>query len=667
MNLIFRELKLLNWIPYYGHQSLSFNAETGHTNMTLVRGRNKGGKSAIIRAIKWVLYGETGDVTEYQKALDLLNRDAKNSAQFHFSVCLKLEQDEKLIEITRTMKAVEGITKPNNGDFRESLTIQENANFIAGDVIERYIKSLLPKDISDFFLFDGELLQQYKQLSGSTSSAKRLQSQIEKVIKTPYIKSACDDLKMIKRDLLKKVGEGTDDKQLAVILKKFQQLSVREDELQDDLEELHIGIAKEEERMLRVNSDLAAHEDMREVMENIALAQQQFDHIQGEIKNAQEIMRIQASSAWSSLASTLIESNRNLLELEAKELRQTISKNKNNDVMNMLYQMSKDRCELCHGTLGAHQIEYIKKQLEGYVPENTGAAELKLSEIEKLLFKISSSDDFSLLRNQPNAYYENKSTLAELEITLENLKKQGSVSQEAEVLQLIEEKSECVNEIANLSTSLNNILAEMDGPNASRGNGLYGNEGLKAQKRKYDTLIGQLQSLKPKQDKNQNLLEICVKAEATLDGTLQILVDEVRKEIEEYANELYAKMTVEDTKTKLAINKGFGLDVLDANSEKIVTSSAGNQIVALSLMYGLKKATGISGPLLIDTPFARVDIEHRKSMLQCYSEMTDQVILLVHGGEMKEGGELEQSVSQHIGARYLISKTTDTVSSLERC
>ena len=84
-------------------------------------------------------------------------------------------------------------------------------------------------------------------------------------------------------------------------------------------------------------------------------------------------------------------------------------------------------------------------------------------------------------------------------------------------------------------------------------------------------------------------------------------------------------------------------------------------------MYGLKKATGISGPLLIDTPFARVDIEHRKAMLQCYSEMTDQVILLVHGGEMKEGGELEQSVSQHIGARYLISKTTDTASYLERC
>jgi DNA sulfur modification protein DndD len=125
-------------------------------------------------------------------------------------------------------------------------------------------------------------------------------------------------------------------------------------------------------------------------------------------------------------------------------------------------------------------------------------------------------------------------------------------------------------------------------------------------------------------------------------------------------------MTVETSLTSLKINEGFGLDVLDANNEKITTSSAGNQIVAMSLLYGLKKATGLNGPLLIDTPFARVDLEHRQSMLNSYAEMTDQIILLVHSGEISEGGNLEKSIAKNIGARYSINKESDTNSLLIR-
>jgi DNA sulfur modification protein DndD len=198
------------------------------------------------------------------------------------------------------------------------------------------------------------------------------------------------------------------------------------------------------------------------------------------------------------------------------------------------------------------------------------------------------------------------------------------------------------------------------------GKELYGPEGIQKTKKIREDLLNKLQNDKPIHDRNQMLLDLCTSAERVLSDTLERLIQEVRKEIETFANQMYKKMTVETSSTSLKINEAFGLDVLDLNGERITTSSAGNQIVALSLLYGLKQATGLKGPLLIDTPFARVDLEHRQSMLDSYSEMTDQIILLVHSGEIREGGGLELSIAKNIGSRYTIQKESDTNSTLLR-
>ena len=110
MSMIFRELIVFNWIPYLGNQTIHFNDSDELMNITMIRGQNKGGKSAIIRAIKWALYGDTGDVNEYKNPLDLLNRDAKNNGNFQFSVSFILENNGKRIKITRTMKPTDGIS-----------------------------------------------------------------------------------------------------------------------------------------------------------------------------------------------------------------------------------------------------------------------------------------------------------------------------------------------------------------------------------------------------------------------------------------------------------------------------------------------------------------------------------------------------------------------------
>ena len=132
MSMTFVELKLTNWIPYFGDQTLKFNSVHDVMNMSLIRGQNKGGKSAIIRAIKWVLYGDTGDVSEYQRPLELLNRDAKNNGDFRYSVGFILDNEGKRVEIARTMSVPSGVSAAKDTDFSEEISIKVDRNYLYG-------------------------------------------------------------------------------------------------------------------------------------------------------------------------------------------------------------------------------------------------------------------------------------------------------------------------------------------------------------------------------------------------------------------------------------------------------------------------------------------------------------------------------------------------------
>ena len=87
-----------NWTAYKGDTLVEFSS--GAQNVTLIRGRNQRGKTNFLRAIKWVLYEDTGDtLEEYNSSLKLLNREAIKEGNFSASVKLTVEKDESIIEM----------------------------------------------------------------------------------------------------------------------------------------------------------------------------------------------------------------------------------------------------------------------------------------------------------------------------------------------------------------------------------------------------------------------------------------------------------------------------------------------------------------------------------------------------------------------------------------
>jgi DNA sulfur modification protein DndD len=67
----------------------------------------------------------------------------------------------------------------------------------------------------------------------------------------------------------------------------------------------------------------------------------------------------------------------------------------------------------------------------------------------------------------------------------------------------------------------------------------------------------------------------------------------------------------------------------------------------------------------MDTPLGRLDPKHRSNVLKYLPKMADQVILLVHEGEIDPSRDLS-NFAERIGSRYQIERISATESRIVR-
>jgi DNA sulfur modification protein DndD len=109
--------------------------------------------------------------------------------------------------------------------------------------------------------------------------------------------------------------------------------------------------------------------------------------------------------------------------------------------------------------------------------------------------------------------------------------------------------------------------------------------------------------------------------------------------------------------TRLAIDPtNYSLTLYTPTQEKILpeTLSAGErQLLAVSILWGLSRASGRPLPAIIDTPLSRLDSKHRQNLVNNYfHQASHQVILLSTDEEISE--HYYQQLKPAIGLEYSI-------------
>ena len=645
----FKKLIFHNWIPYRDTAEINF-ATSSKKNITLIRGRNQGGKSAIMRAIRWVLYDNTGDISSYQNPLDLLNNHAAAAGDFNLSVSLELEKDGREIKVTRSLKSK--MENATNTSFDQTLSILEDGASPSGDR-EKFITELLAEDISNFFLFDGEMLQQYSELTASSNKkAKELKARIEKVIRTPFLIQAGEDLDSINSELSRKIGAQTTDEILGEAYVKLASLEEAKNTMLDQKVVIEPKLQIQKELLSAASSNINAHADSVETIRDLEREELALIANKKKIEDTAFIIKQSSSRAWKLARSSLLSGYQQTLNTRKKEL----DSNLENEYLIKILRKSIEsgHCRIFDLPLSAEKKKIYEDRLNVLQSSSEADISEELSEVNKLLYLASEESSFDEYATQIKLYELAQENIIRGENTIENLKNDlGSIKQD-DIQTLLTKQKNLETEVGELKSSLEKIDCELNGT-ALDGKDLYSEQGIIHSIEAMGSIISQLEEASPLESVEKKMKQLTNAMRNALEGTVTILLDEMKISIEKHANAMNETLT-QEAHNQLKINDTYGLSVIDDYGNEIADSAAGSQMIALSLLFGLKESTGLKGPLIIDTPFARVDLAYRKLILEALPQMSEQCILLVHDGEIAKGDHLEESISNKVGRWYSIEK-----------
>ena len=175
-------------------------------NLTIIQGNNGAGKSNLLNAITWCLYGEERHIREEDKGLPIVNEKVYHALPIGKVAVVEVEValGEEEIEycITRQAEVVRRLD--NQVSVREPLgavvTYLMRGNWRRSPQPTYTINSLLPAEISHFFFFDGEQLDNFFE----GNSAERVQTGVINVSQIDLLDRAIYHLEEVQKDYRRK-------------------------------------------------------------------------------------------------------------------------------------------------------------------------------------------------------------------------------------------------------------------------------------------------------------------------------------------------------------------------------------------------------------------------------------------------------------------------------
>lgn len=170
--MLLKSIKLTNFRQFIDEQ-ITFADGSDGKNVTIILGENGTGKTTFAQAFFWCMYGET----EFSDKM-MLNRHVANrllaGQTAVVSVVLKLTHGDNAYTLTRQQT----YTKEASGNIKASNTVFDilrrdrsgNTTTIKPTLRESEVYSILPKEISRYFFFDGERIE---RMSKDISSHKK--------------------------------------------------------------------------------------------------------------------------------------------------------------------------------------------------------------------------------------------------------------------------------------------------------------------------------------------------------------------------------------------------------------------------------------------------------------------------------------------------------------
>ena len=655
-----QQLVATNFMPYRETITVDFPTDD-YRNVMIVFGDNMRGKTSLLNAIRWCFYGKAmGRHSRVIPLQDIVNSDGAKVDDWQVEVFLKFEADGNQYELRRTAYRRPHVATPTRPeDFIVAPHLSRNGAVVAGDQIESIIDQIAPEPVSRFFLFDGELLGEYEELliQGS-EQGRQIKEAIEQVLGVPALTHGRVEIGSLLRSATKKQGQ-----EMAHIAglerqaENMKTLSARLDSQEVDLSSLRGKLTTVRSERTQLDDDLEQAAAVLALKAKLDGAREASASHEANRKKKRADRQQLLAIAWKDMLDARLEAKRTVLRDRQSKAADTMKKTNRiqSDIASVEKALKNRECPTCHQPFPESERAALGAKLGRLEAElaTLGDSSVDIQEIFSELtvldgirgsnVKVRLRDVDQDIRRSDVEWQRSQNEIERISEQIEGQDTAELARKRVRHQELLKEEGRLAKDIADTEKDISKT-----------------NDELAVARRALDSL-GAARSRRSSIKANilQNL-ETCFSV------SVDRLRDRLRTRVAELANESFKAMTTQKSYRGLEINSNYGLSIVDSTGRTVSVRSAGaEQVVALSLIDGLNRTGRAIGPVVMDTPFGRLDPHHRDNILRYLPTVTSQFVLLVHGGEIRPETDLA-SISSRIGATYSIREISETQSTIER-
>ena len=599
-----------NFGPFKGDQSIELPDQNG---VAVIYGENNLGKTTILNSVRWLFVGEFLERTgRARNDRELVNREAIAEAgeePVTARVSARVTWRDSKYTLTRSATV--------DGDkLKPGLNVVRDSDALSSEQALETLQQMIPKQIQQFFLFDAEALNRYEDLLHDTTAGEELKDAIERILRLPVLQNAVRDLSSLTEKHTKVISRlETRDATAKAAADSLAKLTIRLEKRDDDIASMNSRVTELDNKRIDIEQQMALSEKARFLLERQRRAEQAHTRAQEEYDDALKKFQDVASQTWTAvLTPTLISkldelhAERDRIELEQRVFdRERLLGHLRTELIET------GECPCCGQP--AHDAPFEGTQSSHDQSAKLTDIESRIASIERILdpAAIARLDERdTVLKEKDVNLHDRANDLAEAEEETEGL-------DDTQLLDLPQQLSNTKTQLSRLRADLRDARRERD-IEREQANLLaarvteHGGEAGAAATRKQDLLT--------------SLQHLCSVAIANYR-------EELKQRVQREATDVFVSIRSDPDFVGLSINEDYGLSIQHKDGALEPHRSAGYEhIVALSLVAALQRCAPVQGPIFMDMPFARLDPNHTLKTLEALPAIAEQVVLIVHEGEI---------------------------------
>ncbi len=657
--MLLKSLTLENF-RQFSNAEVAFSTDK-ERNVTVIRGDNGAGKTAFAQAFTWCLYGYTSFVDKSMLNKIVISRMTPNQENT-VRVCLTLKHNGTEYTVIRhqVYKMLgNGSMRSNDPVLSVAYKKEGQQEFIKPLECELRIKQILPKELSCYFFFDGERIENMSreiQRGRSQTFAEAVQG----LLGLSAYQDAMRDLKPTTQNsvmgLLNKDYDAQSNAKINTYTQQIDQYQQKLDRIDERLNEIESERVLALERCEVLKEKIRINADGDRLQKEKEKLLRKIEAIVNSQKTALEVMLRQFNVQGVSYFSRIMMRNA-INVLETADFTNKDIPAINADTINFILEHQKCIC----GTEVKIENEAYKNLVNLFAhvpPESIGMLVGRFINDTEQRTKISTELNESIVREY-SLMRSGDGEIGEYE---------GEIHAIEKTLSVMENTAQFQQELSRLEQHLRNWKKDSEERLVEKGS-------IETSQRRMETERSELTL----RDENNRKIEV-YKAYA------RYMYDEVSDEYESKETTTRNKLEtainnifkdIYNGGISLAIDERYNIQVTVDNysgeNARAETSTAQSISVIFAFITGIIKLARASGeetelvasepyPLVMDAPLSAFDKRRIKAVCDTLPGIAEQVIIFIKDTD----GELaDEYLGQKVGSRYTFIKENEFLSTIQ--